>query len=438
MDFFDLRYFLNFSFWILVEEAFMLWVLPKPEDWFGRLVLGLVCYLGAGSAVVFGVNALGRGGAVIYLLLFAVFFALTILMWRFCLDVRWRQLFFCCSTAYALQHITYSITRLARVLLSVVGMGAVLTSPIGRVLADYGLYVLSGYVGWRTLMRHYRGIWNLKRGDVYALILSSVILFVSLGLSSLVDTMTETSAIVACRLYAVVSCSLALALQFGLFASDRSEVEIRALEQQVRFEGERGHYYAQGTMDAIRHRCHDLKYRFAALRSTAADGVAEDADLRAFEDEIKIYDTLFETGNSALDLVLNEKALVCEHEGIALSCIADGKAVSFMTAGDLYTFFGNALDNAIEACRKVEPGCRDISLKVARHARVVVISIANSCAERVAFKDGLPEGTSKDDADLHGFGTRSIRYLAERYGGEASMSQEGDTFRLVALFPQEA
>ncbi len=34
---------------------------------------------------------------------------------------------------------------------------------------------------------------------------------------------------------------------------------------------------------------------------------------------------------------------------IVITCIADGKLLEFISSTDLYSLFGNALDNAIEA-----------------------------------------------------------------------------------------
>ena len=58
------------------------------------------------------------------------------------------------------------------------------------------------------------------------------------------------------------------------------------------------------------------------------------------------------TGNEILDTILTEKSLICENSGIHINCVADGSLLAFMNPVDLYTLFGNALDNAIEAGEK--------------------------------------------------------------------------------------
>lgn len=434
MEWFSFSFFANFSYWILAEELFAVSVLPRRADWLGRLVLALLGYFFAGAVVVALVNTV-TGDARAYLPLFALFFGMTLLVWRFCLDASWNQVLFCCSSAYAVQHITYTLHQLLGDLLEAVGASWLVASMPYILVMRYVPYVLTGYLAHRFLMGQYQGIWHLKRGDSYAVGLSLAMLFVSLGLSSLTDAFAEGEAQVVCRLYAVLSCSLALALQFNLFSSDRSFAELERLEESARF-GERQRRLSQDTVDAINRKCHDLKYRLAALRAEGDAAPGRDAALRDLENDVLIYDSLLETGNPTLDLVVAEKGLMCKQNGILLTVMADGSALGFMQAGDVYTLFGNAIDNAIEASAAVEEGRRNITLSLSRRAGVVVASVKNTCSGTVEFEDGLPARTSKGDALNHGFGTRSIRYIAERYGGEARMSQDGDEFTVLALFPQ--
>ena len=157
--------------------------------------------------------------------------------------------------------------------------------------------------------------------------------------------------------------------------------------------------------------------------------------------EVSVYDAVVRTGNDALDTILTEKSLVCEREGIALTCIADGSSLGFLTPAELYSLFGNALDNAIEATRQVEdPEGRSISLLVRRTGDMVSIHVENTCAGKAEFEDGLPRTTKRDaqgmrDEMNHGIGTRSMRALAEHYDGIFSAAQDGDIFCLDIVLP---
>nr|WP_239471554.1 ATP-binding protein [Olsenella profusa] len=105
-----------------------------------------------------------------------------------------------------------------------------------------------------------------------------------------------------------------------------------------------------------------------------------------------------------------------------------------MAPADIYSLFGNALDNAIEAVRAVEGAeRRAITVSVQRRRRMVAVSVENCCASTPRFAtDGLPL-TTKHDSTNHGFGMRSMRAIAERYGGSLHAGFEGGVFYLNVL-----
>ena len=108
-----------------------------------------------------------------------------------------------------------------------------------------------------------------------------------------------------------------------------------------------------------------------------------------------------------------------------------------MAAVDIYSFFGNALDNALEAIGALpDDAMRSISLLVRRQAGMASIHMENFCAPEahLDFEGGLPQ-TTKSDRMSHGFGTRSMRATAARYGGTIVFSNDGGTFCLDVLLP---
>ena len=64
---------------------------------------------------------------------------------------------------------------------------------------------------------------------------------------------------------------------------------------------------------------------------------------------------------------------------------------------------------------------------------VLLVHIENRCVAPPEFEDGMPV-TSKADKDFHGFGVRSIRYIAEKYGGRVRYSASDGKFELDILF----
>lgn len=153
-------------------------------------------------------------------------------------------------------------------------------------------------------------------------------------------------------------------------------------------------------------------------------------------DAVLAYDSFVKTGNSALDILLTEKKLYCEKYGISLACMADGRRMDFISEEDIYSLFGNALDNAIESVSGEQPQNRFVSLSVSARSDLLVIHIDNYCAdgERIVFVDGLPQ-TTKPDSLYHGLGMPSMRFLTEKYGGTMTASVQDKLFVLNIVIP---
>ena len=195
---------------------------------------------------------------------------------------------------------------------------------------------------------------------------------------------------------------------------------------------------SRGNIEAINIKCHDIRHQ---IRRLANEGAVVDGSVLAdIEREVNVYDSVVETGNEALDTILTEKSLMCSGEEIVLTVMADGAALGFMAPADIYALFGNALDNAIEAVRQVEdPERRTITLSVRQAGKMVAVNVENYFAAAPRFSaDGLPQ-TSKTDEDNHGFGTRSMRAIAQRYGGSMHAGTQDGVFYLNVLLamPEE-
>ena len=234
-------------------------------------------------------------------------------------------------------------------------------------------------------------------------------------------------------LYAVCCCLLLLLFQFGLFEKGDVEKKNEQIRRMLALECEQ-HRLSKENIEAINLKCHDLKHQIAALRGMTDDERRE-AQLRSIEEQVMIYDSFVKTGNAPLDIVLTEKNLLCERYGIRLSCLIDAEGLGFMDDEDIYSLFGNALDNAVESVKKAASERRRlISLNVTVKGWVLVIHLDNYCSEPVTFRDGLPETTKRDKAN-HGFGMLSIRYIVEKYGGTMHAFLLDDTFHLNIVIP---
>jgi sensor histidine kinase regulating citrate/malate metabolism len=108
--------------------------------------------------------------------------------------------------------------------------------------------------------------------------------------------------------------------------------------------------------------------------------------------------------------------------------------LSFIDDLDIWSLFGNAIDNAIEAQEKEEEGKRLIRLNVNVKNSFTTIHVENYCTQKISFENGLP-ATSKNDKDFHGYGLKSISSIVEKYNGNALVRFKNHLFTLDIMIP---
>jgi len=178
-----------------------------------------------------------------------------------------------------------------------------------------------------------------------------------------------------------------------------------------------------------------IQIKYHDLKKHINHGIIDYESLKEVEPDNEIIKSTFFTGNSALDVILSEKALMCERLGIKFICTADGGAVDFMKPYHLYSLVSNALDNAIESLKdETDEALKEITLNIVRREGTCIIKTVNYVKEKVTMFNGLPL-TVKSDKENHGFGAKSMRNVVNGYGGQISFYGEGDSFIMVAEIP---
>ena len=212
----------------------------------------------------------------------------------------------------------------------------------------------------------------------------------------------------------------------------------RSSEDMQNFIRNKMQYYqmSRDGITSLQIKCHDLKHQIAAIR-TKAEKENFDKYLDRLEDSIIEYGTVVDCGHETINVVMTEKNILCTTSGVKFSYILDGTLFDFMTEMEIYSLFGNALDNALESCSKVtDPEKRVISLKAAARGDMVVLHVENSFEQLLNMVDGMPQTTKQGSG--HGFGLRSIQNIAEKYGGVATVNAENGLFKLTVLMkPQK-
>lgn len=258
-------------------------------------------------------------------------------------------------------------------------------------------------------------------------------LLVVLILSGVRDSFAEESFILMAvsRLYSVFCCVFLLFLRWGMLERIVSEQE---KEQMIHLHALQREQYEQSkkNIEMINIKCHDLKHRVGQWEQQG--GWVDPEEICQVKNMIGIYDSVVKTENETLDVILTERSLYCEKHGISLACMVDGSKLNFMSTSDICALFGNALENAIEAVLKLEnKEDRIISFQVRQNRGMLIVTVDNYFSGRMNFVQDLPE-TTKKDPENHGYGLKSIRMVAEKYGGEMTVMTD-EMFHLTILLP---
>ena len=175
----------------------------------------------------------------------------------------------------------------------------------------------------------------------------------------------------------------------------------------------------------------------------AVDGYIADSDYTMAKEKIKQATDIInyeshkriQTGNTCLDALLNAKMIRMQKTKIDFAYTVRIPHILSIDYIDLCIIIGNALDNAIEACENLVELPRKISLVCIQTGNYISIVIVNTMNNDIPVPDDQSYITTKENKELHGYGLRSIRHIAEKNKGNVIIEQVNNMFQLkIILF----
>jgi two-component system sensor histidine kinase AgrC len=134
--------------------------------------------------------------------------------------------------------------------------------------------------------------------------------------------------------------------------------------------------------------------------------------------------------NYTVNLILYSYLAKAKYDQITVETqinLPENNTVSDM---DLCVIFANAIENAINACLRIS-NTADRSLKIVCKNKndKLFIQITNSFEGTIKFVNDLPVSTEIN----HGFGTKSIASVVQKYSGICSFSADNNVFKSVFI-----
>lgn len=230
------------------------------------------------------------------------------------------------------------------------------------------------------------------------------------------------------------ACSVAIAYLIisnykKIYYQKTNETLNKNIEQQIK------HY--ENTIrayDNLRTFKHDYNNLKIGLTSLLKENKTDEA-IKYLNDfnNITGNDTVIKTGNTVVDAIISDKSSDLQRHNINIS-FTGIIPYDAMNISDLCIAFGNALDNAIEACIKMQlESAKNISVEVHQVNNLLIIKMTNPVFQKVEINNNTAN-TSKDDPLSHGIGIYSISTTVQKYNGYYKIDCNDTDFTLEMGF----
>lgn len=327
-------------------------------------------------------------------------------------------------------------------------------------LIQYFLIGLLVFIALKKIVRDFREKdYEISRTELLFLLIPTVVaLLISVLLRIIIITVEDNVPKMLYNSYPilaiVIPCILLLALASILYGVKlfqdmiyTSKVKSERVVLQNQVSSMKEHMEEMERVYAeIRGMKHDMKNTIAVIGQLSTE---ENRELKEYLSDLNnTFDRLemgFQTGNTVADTLLNMKY----HEAVRV--IPDLKMETDMLmfpqnlkihSYDIGIILGNAIDNAVEACRRLkeEDGEADTFIRLAsmQKGKLLVLTITNSFDGKLFQKPQTEfPMTVKADKENHGMGLRNMKNTVEKYQGTIDFKVEGRTFILSVMMKNE-
>ena len=174
---------------------------------------------------------------------------------------------------------------------------------------------------------------------------------------------------------------------------------------------------------------HDMSNQLVAIQGYFHEGdtAGGEAYVTSLLQNLQTPSARIKTGNSALDAILSTKKALAESKGIIVDMEVQISDQLPLEPVDVCVIFGNALDNAIEACDRITEGEKKISLVLVQRAGKLFCHLINTAPMNPSKDFSI---TSKADKENHGFGLVNLKESLEKYDSEPVIDYKDELFSI--------
>lgn len=181
---------------------------------------------------------------------------------------------------------------------------------------------------------------------------------------------------------------------------------------------------------------HDYHNHLQVIKAKLA--MEDEEGLKSFldglEQELDRVDSFVKSGNLMVDAILNSKLTLADTQKIQVSCKAQLPKQLSIDDVDMCVILGNLLDNALEACAKLEAKERFLRIYLAVRKRQLYMSVQNSAKQELGFEERHYITTKRGN---HGLGMKRVQAVVDKYEGFLRLANEPGIFAAEVALPLE-
>lgn len=211
---------------------------------------------------------------------------------------------------------------------------------------------------------------------------------------------------------------------FSMLDRFEYEQENRNLKQQMNLYEQqiRNNVENDTEIKAIRH---DMKHHIRVIKDLADMGNVDEIKeyVEALDEDIQNIETYYNTGNIAVDGILNYYSGLFKEKGISTDINIAIPENMDVNAYDLNIILGNLMDNSLENAVKADKPSVSVSVKCS--GCVLHIAVTNTYDGMVEKKGG---SLLSRKSGSHGFGVDNVKKIVKKYAGEVKVDYDKETF----------
>lgn len=178
---------------------------------------------------------------------------------------------------------------------------------------------------------------------------------------------------------------------------------------------------------------HDYKNQLGCIHGMLKAGEVEEAldYIEELNSGIRKGEDCVDTNHLVVNTVLNQKYQYARERGITMVMSVNDLSGLTMSKEDIVALLVNLLDNAVEACEKLD-GNKIIQFKMMLEEEELTVSVRNPVKEPVVIK-GKRILTTKREKDEHGIGFLNINSVIEKNHGTSILKCQDGWFYFSAV-----